>query len=629
VKDLQVPVIFDPFVQVDEGTACVHCAPGCGQDDYEIGLKNKLEIFSPISTDGKYTAGVMPRELEGMSVADGQIWVIKKLVELDLLLHKTSIKHSYPHCWRCRSGLIFRATKQWFCDLSKNDLRQKALDACDKIGAIPENSTNRLKAAIENRLEWCLSRQRVWGVPIVALICNNCDAVFVDKDFIDKVAKEVEKSGIEYWDNVKLDELISKNIVCKSCGARDFSKETDILDVWFDSGVSHYAVLSKRKDLGYPADLYLEGKDQHRGWFQSSLLTSLVLQSEPCMKFIVTHGFTVDKNGVKMSKSIGNVVSPKEIIDKLGTDGLRMWVASIDCQGEAVVSDNLIKNVQEVFRKIRNTARFLLSNLYDFDINRDAIEIDKMLLIDKYALEQLYKLNEEIIISYDKFDFTAVFHKLGDYVTTDLSSFYLDIIKDRLYVERADGHARRSAQTACWYILDTLNKLIAPVLSFTAEQISDCYQKGKKGFEGCESVHLQNFANLDGLFKELCKTTKLLSEETLEVTKMLTYCQTKEAVDLMVAFAEHEKIWGVLKDIRSAVLKGIEVEREKQLMRHSLEASVTVYFDLNNERLSQLSGFYDSLDKSGQDIKSFFKEFLIVSQFEIAQNELELENSGL
>jgi len=622
VPDLQVPVIFDPFVAMDEGTACVHCAPGCGPEDYEIALKNNLEVYSPLTPDGKYSSEISPKELVGMSVADGQIWVIKKLAELDRMLYKTSMRHPYPHCWRCRNGLIFRATKQWFCDLSNNDLRQKALDACENIKALPEKSINRLKATIESRLEWCLSRQRVWGVPIVALICNKCDTVHATKNLVEKVAQQVEKQGVEYWDEVKIDELIPQEITCKNCGVRNFSKETDILDVWFDSGVSHYAVLSHRKDLSYPADLYLEGKDQHRGWFQSSLLTSMVLQPKPCTKCFVTHGFTVDSKGRKMSKSLGNVVAPQEIIDKLGTDGLRLWVASIDCQGEAVVSDILLKNVQEVFRKIRNTCRFLLSNLYDFDINKDALDIDSMLPIDKYALEQLFVFNQEIIASYDNFDFTAVFHKLADFCSVELSSFYLDIIKDRLYVEKPHGRLRRSAQTSCWYILDTLTRLIAPILSFTAEQVSDHYQKDKK-----ESIHLQNFAPLELLWQKLCGNIQEDVGGARHV--MRAYCETKEAINLLQTITVKEEIWDVLKDIRSAVLKAIEAQREKGVMRHSLEAGVTVYFDLDDKHLSKLHEFYDMLDKAGQDVDKFFKEFFIVSQFKIAESDADLEYSGL
>ena len=620
VPDLQVPILFDQSVAMDEGTACVHSAPGCGPEDYEIAIKNKLEIFSPLSSDGTYTVGIAPKELEGMKIDDGQIWVIKKLAERDKLLHKTSMRHSYPHCWRCRNGLMFRATKQWFCDLAKNDLKQKAIEACDTIDSIPKNSINRLKDAIESRLEWCISRQRVWGVPITALICNKCDTPFISKELIEKVAKGVEKEGVEYWDRVKIDELISPEVTC-GCGDRHFRKETDILDVWFDSGVSHYAVLLKRKALGYPADVYLEGKDQTRGWFQSSLLTSMVIEKKPCMKTIVTHGFTVDQKGRKMSKSLGNVISPDEIMNKIGTDGLRLWVSSIDVKGEAIVSDILLKNVQEVYRKIRNTARFLLSNLYDFNITQDALELEQMLPIDRYALEQLFTFNEEVLIAYNEYDFTAVFHKFADYCSVDLSSFYLDIIKDRLYVAKADGRLRRSAQTACWHILDTLTKLMAPILSFTAEHISDYYQKNKK-----ESILLQSFASLEFIWRNLCKKHRI---DIPARPQLLAYCQTKEAINLMNYMEKEERMWTVLKDIRSAILKAIEEQREKGVMRHSLEAAVTVYFDLEDERLAILHRFYDILEQADQDVIDFFKEFLIVSQFAIAITKEGLSHSGL
>jgi len=623
VEGLSVPVIFDSFVAMDEGTACVHSAPGCGPEDYEIGLKNNLEIFSPLSADGKYTEGIVPHELEGVSIEDAQGWVIKKLLELDKLLHKTSIRHSYPHCWRCRHGLMFRATKQWFCDLSKHGLKEKALKACDKIESTPEKSINRLKAAIESRLEWCISRQRVWGVPIVALLCNKCDTPFFNKELVDKVADGVAQKGIEFWDEVSIDQLISTQVTCENCGEHDFSKEKDILDVWFDSGISHFAVLQKNKSLEYPADLYLEGKDQHRGWFQSSLLTSLVIEGEPCMRKILTHGFTVDKKGRKMSKSLGNVVATDEIIGKLGTDGLRFWVASIDCKGEAVVSDTLMKNVQEVYRRIRNTLRFLLSNLYDFDIEKDAVDIHKLLPIDRYALGQLTKFNQEILLSYEAYDFTAVFHKLADYCAVDLSSFYLDIIKDRLYVEKSDGLLRRSAQTTCWYILDTLTRLVAPILSITAEQVSDFYQKDKK-----ESIHLQTFSDLSNVWKLFCEKYKERNESII-LPHLISFSKTHEVVDLLKYIDQKEKTWAILKDVRSAILKAIEEQRAKQIMRHSLEARVTVFFDLNDERLSVLNDFSSLLEKAGQDLDSFFKEFLIVSQFQMAINSDKLATSGL
>lgn len=585
VEDLVVPVLLNPHVSLEDGTACVHQAPGCGPEDYEFGIRNNLEIFSPISVDGRYTAGIMPPELEGMSVADGQIWVIKKLVERERLFFKTTLRHSYPHCWRCRNGLIFRATRQWFCDLSKSELKKKALAEVDTINMIPDTSANRLKATIDGRLEWCLSRQRVWGVPIPALLCAMCDHAYSNQEFIDHVADQVAQHGIEYWDTVVIESLLPDGHACVKCSSTRFVKERDILDVWFDSGVSHAAVLKPHHF--FPADLYLEGKDQHRGWFQSSLLTSVVIEGRSPMKMIVTHGFTVDSQGRKMSKSLNNGIAPEEMIKQLGTDGVRLWAASIDCTSEAVVSELLITNVKEVFRKIRNTSRFLLSNLYDFDYEVDAVPFENLLAIDQYALQLLHELNTKVIDQYKAFEFTAVFHTLADFCSTDLSAFYLDVTKDRLYVEKSDGHLRRCAQTAYWHILDTLTRLIAPSLSFTAEQLSDQYQKNKQS-----SIHLQTFATTNNLFEQ------------------------------------HEVMmrqWCLLKQVRSAVLKAVEPLREKGIIKHPLETHVTLYFDA--ELRLNCALLLDAIDKSAQGMVPFLKEFFIASDVAFAGDKDGLEHT--
>ncbi|MFZ5954532.1 MAG: isoleucine--tRNA ligase [Candidatus Dependentiae bacterium] len=592
VEGLRVPVILSDTVLLEDGTACVHCAPGCGPEDYEVGVRNNLEIYSPITPAGTYDKGINPAELQGMSVTDGQIWVIKKLAEQGKLLYKTTIRHSYPHCWRSRDGLIFRATKQWFCDLERNGLKEKALKEIEQIVTLPEKSGNRLHAAIEGRLEWCLSRQRIWGVPIPALLCTTCDHTYITKEFVDKVADKVKEQGIEYWDTVELSELVTNDFACPVCKGTNFVKEKDILDVWFDSGISHYAVLNKKYGLSFPADVYAEGKDQHRGWFQSSLLTGLVIEGTAPMRTIVTHGFTVDEQGRKMSKSLGNVVSPQQMIDQLGTDGLRLWVSSIDCSGDAVISAKLIENVKEVFRKIRNTCRFLLSNLYDFDIAKDAISFDKMEAFDRYAVHIVQEINDKTINQYNDFDFTAVFHTLGDYCATELSSFYLDIIKDRLYVEQADGHLRRSAQTSCWYILDTLTKMMAPILSFTAEQVSDLYQKNKK-----ESIHLQSFAQLS------------------------------EVIPADDQMQDHE--WDLLKKVRSAVLKAIEGLRQAGIIKHSLEAQIALHLDYDMSHLSLIKHFVDRLVKNNQSPEQFFKEFFIVSSVSLRNKPTDLQETDM
>jgi isoleucyl-tRNA synthetase len=484
--------------------------------------------------------------------------------------------------------LIFRATKQWFCDLSKGGLKRAAVQAVDDITMIPSKSGNSFKAALGGRLEWCLSRQRIWGVPIPAFMCTKCDYTFITQGLVDKVAQQVEKQGIEYWDSATPHELMPQNFICPLCRGTEFKKEQDILDVWFDSGISHFAVLKDK--IGFPADIYLEGKDQYRGWFQSSLLTGMVLEGAAPMKAILTHGYTVDEKGRKMSKSLGNVVAPDDIIKQIGTDGLRLWAASVDYADELVVSDAVLQNIKEVYRKIRNTSRFLLSLLYDFDIDKDAVPLDKLRVIDSYALQRLVQVNHELLQHYQEFDFTALFHRLADYCAVDLSAFYLDIIKDRTYVEQADGLARRSAQTVCWYILDTMTRLMAPILSFTAEQISDYYQKDKK-----LSIHLQEFAAID----HLCPLQG-------------------EACD--------ERQWASLAAVRSGILKAIEGLRAQGVVKHSLEVHITLFFEQDTLGNTMLA-LQQQLSNRGQTLEQFFKEFLIVSQVTIAADATGLDAS--
>jgi len=652
IENFYVPVLVDDSVSTADGTACVHSAPGVGPIDYEVGVKNGLEIYSPITPDGHYTKDIKPAELAGMSVTSAQGWVIQKLLDMNKLALKASIKHSYPHCWRCRGGLIFRATKQWFCDLSKNNLKENAVEAVSRITMLPAASHNRFEATIEGRLEWCLSRQRTWGVPIPALICDSCDYVHTNKEFIDEVAQGVAQNGIEYWDMISVAAvmnpgmgaatdpiagLVGAKMVgamspagiyrmtpetrCLQCSMGELRKETDILDVWFDSGVSHYAVLKQNPDLAYPADMYLEGKDQHRGWFQSSLLTSMILEETPCTKTIVTHGFTVDAQGRKMSKSLGNVVSPAEMIEKLGTDGLRLWAATVDNAGDAVVSEVLLKNVQEVFRKIRNTCRFLISNINDFDISKDAVLVEKMQVIDQYALQELFILNQEVLQAYDEYNFTRISQLLGNYCSVNLSAFYLDIIKDRLYVEKKDGLARRSAQTVCYHILDTLTKLMAPILSFTAEQLSDEYQKGKT-----DSIHLQEFPIVENVWELLAERRS--RQDSFGLHQGI-YNKTTFKMEEISSRHMHEDVWQLLKEIRSALLKAIEQQREKQIIKHSLEAQVTIDLDQQADYYQKMHNFFMLLEDKGEAVEDFLREFLIVSQCTIAQDRTHLEQTEL
>jgi isoleucyl-tRNA synthetase len=573
MKNLQVPIILDLSVGLGEGTAAVHCAPGCGPADYETGVKNNLEIYSPLTAQGTYADDIQPQELAGMSITDGQIWAIKALAAAGTLFHKASINHSFPHCWRCHNGLMFRATPQWFCNLKHAGLQGRAVEAIESIAFSPEQGKNFLRATVENRWEWCLSRQRSWGVPIPALIKKDGTGMYTSGEFIKAVAAHVAREGIEYWDRISLKDLVDEGMLPVDFPVDQYRKETDILDVWFDSGVSHWAVLSKRKELRFPADLYLEGIDQHRGWFQSSLLTSMMLHNKPPMRTIMTHGFTVDAKGHKMSKSLGNVIAPQQIIDKLGTDGLRLWVASIGNDGDAVVSDTLLTNVEQVLRKVRNTCRFLLQNLYDYDHAQNAIEIKKLKPLDRYALRQMYLLQEKVVAAYKQGDFTAIFHMLGDYCAVEISAFYGDIAKDCLYCDGADSYKRRSTQTVFYYILDALTRLIAPIMSFTAEQVSDFYQKNKTA-----SIHLQTFANLEAIEKEF------------------------EHVGLQ----DFDKQYAQLKEMRSAVLKLIEAQREQGVVKHSLEVGLELYYDQ-----------WNSVAVMGENPAEFLKEFCIVSHVEL------------
>ncbi len=589
-EDRFVPVVADQSVELSEGTAFVHIAPGAGPIDYEIGLKHGLEIFSPVDSAGRYTNQIEPSEWTGLVIDEAQGKVINFLVQQNRLFHKTTISHSYPHCWRCRNGLIFRATKQWFCNLEKNNLKEESLKAIDTIAHFPEKSANHFKATIGSRLEWCISRQRVWGVPIPALLCKDCNGEYISPDLILMVAKNIAEMGIEWWDQVSVAE-IAKDFFCATCNGTSWQKEQDILDVWFDAGSSFYAVLQKNKELTFPANLYLEGRDQHRGWFQSSLLLSMIANDTPPMKAILTHGYTVDKQGRKMSKSLGNVVTPGEVIEKIGVDGLRLWVASVDCSGgDIVMSDVILQNIQESLRKIRNTCRFLLSNLYDFDITKDAITLKSLRVFDRRALEKFALLQNAVIDAYKEFGTAQVFHALVDYCTNTLSATYLDIIKDRLYVEKADGHARRSAQTVCWYILDGLVRLIAPIMSITAEQIAQLYQR-----EEFDSIHLQCFSDLSGIIVD----------------------------------HSQEKMWEELSLLRSAILKAIEQVRETGLIKHSLEAKVRIFISPESSLVESIKKLQDLLNAHDQSYESFMKEYLIVSQFELLLIDTDLQESDL
>ena len=401
-----------------------------------------------------------------------------------------SMEHSYPHCWRCKEPVIFRATHQWFISMEKTGLRKTALDAIDTVQWIPKWGRDRIHGMIEHRPDWCISRQRSWGVPITAMLCQECGETIAPPELFEKAATLFEENGADIWFDATAEDLIPDGVTCPSCKGSSFEKETDILDVWFDSGVSWAAVCEQRDRLIYPPQLYLEGSDQHRGWFHSALLTSSGTRGRAPYHGVLTHGFVVDGDGRKMSKSVGNVIRPGDIIAKYGADILRLWVSAEDYRDDIRISDEILQRLSEAYRRIRNTCRFLLGNLKDFDPDKDMVPFDELRALDRYALSELNRIIERVKRAYDQFEFHMVFHTLHNYCTVDLSSLYLDILKDRLYCERTDGNLRRSAQTALHHILSALIRLMGPILAFTAEEVWSQFQQN--GTERA-SVHLTSF----------------------------------------------------------------------------------------------------------------------------------------
>ncbi len=459
----EVPVVLSDHVTLDAGTGAVHIAPAHGQEDYIVGQRNRLMIDNPVDANGNYIAGTP--FFAGEQVFKANAHILEVIKEHQNLLHEAKIIHSYAHCWRHKTPLIYRATPQWFISMEKNGLREESLDAIKKTQWIPDWGQVRITDMVQKRPDWCISRQRIWNTPIPLFVHKKSRELHPDTlALMEKVAQLVEKKGIEIWHELTSADLLGAE-------ANDYDKVTDTLDVWFDAGTSHECVLNARPELRAPADLYLEGSDQHRGWFQTSLLTSVAMYDRAPFFAVLTHGFTVDTEGRKMSKSLGNVIAPEEVINKLGADVLRLWIANTDYRGEMTVSKENFERASEAYRRIRNTARFFLSNLADFDYERDKVEISEMLQLDQWAVDAALILQEEIIASYNSYQFHQVAQKLHNFCTIEMGSFYLDILKDRLYTTKADSHARRSAQTAIYHLLQAMVRWMAPILSFTAEEI--------------------------------------------------------------------------------------------------------------------------------------------------------------
>ncbi len=566
IYERESPIVTADYVTLDSGTGCVHTAPGHGREDFETGMRYGLEIYSPMNNDGVFLKDV--EFFAGLNVFEANPKVIEKLEELGNLLAKEEISHSYPHCWRCKEPVIFRATTQWFISMENNDLRKKSLKAIrDDVNWIPSWGEERIFKMIENRPDWCISRQRNWGVPIIALICQDCDEVYNDSEWVFSVVDEFKnhETGCDYWFEKSVEELAPESLKCPKCGGTHWAKENDILDVWFDSGTSFAAVVEQRPEHRFPADLYLEGSDQHRGWFHSSLLASMGTRGMPPYKNVLTHGYVVDKDGRKMSKSIGNVIAPQEIIDKYGAEILRMWVAAVNYQEDVRISDEILSRLVDAYRRIRNTCRYLLGNLNDFDPAKDALKAEELLPVDHFALDLVKRRHETIQKAYANFEFHKVYHTLHNLCVGELSAFYLDIIKDRLYVSGEGSVERRSAQTVLWQTLMMLVKDMAPILSFTAEEA---------------------YSHIPETMKQDAETVFAIRPELLES-----------------AISDEERMrWELLMEVRSEVTKAIEPLRRERTVGHSLDTNVIIYGD-------------EKITKALENVD--LREFFIVSGAEV------------
>lgn len=531
-------VVLADYVTLEAGTGCVHTAPGHGADDFETGVRYNLPIICPVDGSGKLTAeaGV---DFAGMFVFDANVPIIKYLAGLNRLFGKENIRHQYAHCWRCKNPIIYRATEQWFA--SVDGFREEALNAiANDVQWIPSWGEARIHNMVADRHDWCISRQRVWGVPIPIFYCEDCNEHLVNDDTINAVADLFAKEGSDAWWAHSAEEILPQGTKCPKCGGTHFRKESDIMDVWFDSGSSHAAVCKTRPELAWPADMYLEGSDQHRGWFQSSLLTSVATEGKAPYHAVLTHGYVVDGEGRKMSKSVGNTVAPQEVIAQYGADIIRLWAASSDYKADIRISKEILKQLSEVYRKIRNTIRYILGNTNDFNYETDKVEFKDMLELDRWALMHMQLLKKEVSAAYESYDFHVLYHAIHNFCSVEMSSYYLDILKDRLYAYKADSFERRSAQTAMYEIMLDLVVMIAPVLSFTMEEV---WQFMKKPASMPESVFMMPWPE--------CK------EEYID-----------EAL---------ESKWDNFIEIRSEITRVLEGARRAKTIGHSLDAKVELH----------------------------------------------------
>lgn len=562
-------VVLADFVSNEEGSGCVHIAPGHGEEDFSLTKKYSLDIIMPIDDKGRF---VQPDEFKGMDISQANALVLDKLASCNTLVKHKKIMHSYPHCWRCKQSIVFRATFQWFLKVDHKGLRENLINEIENVHWVPASGKERMRSMLVGRPDWCLSRQRLWGIPIPAIKCCSCQEVILDSEVVKNTARIFGQKGSDSWFSLDLSEFVPKDFKCSKCKGSKFEKEFDILDVWFESGASFLAVVKNNPELRFPADLYLEGSDQHRGWFQVSLIPSVAMEKVAPFKTILTHGFVVDGEGKKMSKSLGNVIAPQKISKQYGSEILRFWSAYSDYGEDVKISNEIIKQLVDMYRKVRNTIKFILGNISDFDISKNDLTVNDLLELDRFMLNKAMLLRREVISLYDEFSFYKVCQKIFNFCNLDLSSFYLDILKDRLYTFSQNSVSRRSAQFVLYHILEMLLKLIAPILSFTAEEAYLCWDNLK---DKEKSIFLTSFSN-----------------------------------SILDAEPDSELIsrWGKILALRTKVLKEIEIKRTEGFIGSSLEATVILKFSGSEAK------FYRKYQEA-------LKEVFIVSSVAIEEAE--------
>ena len=571
--DRESVVIVGDHVTLESGTGCVHTAPGHGVEDYDV-CRNypEIPIIVPVDENGVLTeeAGMFA----GLKTADANKPIAEHLEKIGALFALKKIIHQYPHCWRCKNPVLFRATDQWFC--SVDDFKDDAIKAIDEVEWIPGWGKDRITSMVRERKDWCISRQRKWGVPIPIFYCEECGEPLIDKEAMLAVADLFGKEGSNAWFTHTADEILPEGKKCSKCGCASFTKEKDIMDVWFDSGSSHAAVLKNRPYLKWPADLYLEGADQYRGWFQSSLLTSVATMGTAPYKAVLTHGWVVDGKGRVMHKSLGNGIDPQEVIDQYGADVLRLWVASSDYHADIRISPDILKQLSEAYRKIRNTARYILGNLNGFNPDENMVSLDELMPIDKWAIAKLNILIDKVKEAYDKYEFHIVYHAIHNFCVVDMSNFYLDVLKDRLYTEKVDSKARRAAQTSIYIILNAMTRMIAPILAYTSDEI-----------------------------------WKYMPHSSNEKAEHVIYNEMPEKVDISID-DDFMAFWDEIHELRDDVKKSLETFIKDKTIKSSLEAKVTL--GASGDKLAFLK-------KAENELATAF----IVSEVEIVDNSSELE----